>query len=71
MGELKDKLQGNAKEAAGAVSGDDQMKNEGRAQQTVGNVKGVANDVKDKVGSAVDDAKNNTDNRDSTNDPNR
>lgn len=61
MGELKDKVEGSAKEAAGTVTGDDELKNKGRAQQTVGNVKGVAQDVKDKVGSAVNHASDHND----------
>ncbi|MGH2443036.1 MAG: CsbD family protein [Chloroflexota bacterium] len=56
MDELKDKTEGMAKEAAGTVTGNDSQKQEGRAQQTMGNVKGAANDVKDRVSGAVDDA---------------
>lgn len=61
MGELKDKVQGTAKEAAGTVTGDDEMKNKGRAQETWGNVQGTANDVKNKVSNAVDNAKGDAD----------
>jgi len=56
MSEMKNKLEGTAKEAMGTVTDDDSQKNEGRGQQTVGNAQGAANDVKDKVGNAVDNA---------------
>jgi uncharacterized protein YjbJ (UPF0337 family) len=57
MGEMKDKLEGKAKETMGTVTGDDSKKTEGKAQGTLGNVKGAANDAKDTVKSAVDGTK--------------
>ena len=47
----KDDLKGRAKEAGGALSGDDSLKNEGKVDQATGT-------VKDKVGDAADAAKN-------------
>jgi uncharacterized protein YjbJ (UPF0337 family) len=65
MGEMKDKAEGKFKEAAGTVTGNDDQKAEGQAQQGWGNAQGAANKVKDSVGSALDNAT--SDDRDSTN----
>jgi uncharacterized protein YjbJ (UPF0337 family) len=46
-------LKGRAKEAAGSVTGDDDLKNEGRADQAEAAVKKAGEKVKD----AVDDIK--------------
>ena len=46
-------LKGRAKEAAGSVTGDDEMKNEGRADQSEASVKQAGEKAKD----AVDDVK--------------
>jgi uncharacterized protein YjbJ (UPF0337 family) len=40
-----DKAKGRAKEAAGAVSGNKRLKNEGRADQAKGSVKNAADKV--------------------------
>ena len=40
-----DKAKGRAKEAAGAVSGNSRLKNEGRADQAKGSVKNAADKV--------------------------
>ena len=48
-----DDLKGRAKEAAGSVTGDDELKNEGRADQAESSVKQAGEKVKD----AVDDVK--------------
>jgi uncharacterized protein YjbJ (UPF0337 family) len=42
-----DKAKGRAKEAAGAVSGNKRLKNEGRADQAKGSVKNAADKVTD------------------------
>jgi uncharacterized protein YjbJ (UPF0337 family) len=42
-------LKGRAKEAAGAATGDDEMKNEGKADQASASVKDKVSDVVDKV----------------------
>jgi uncharacterized protein YjbJ (UPF0337 family) len=46
-------VKGRAKEAAGAVTGDDELKNEGRADQSKSSVKQAGENVKD----AADDVK--------------
>jgi uncharacterized protein YjbJ (UPF0337 family) len=45
-----DDAKGRVKEAAGAITGDDSLKNEGKVDQAAGS-------VKDKVGDAADKAK--------------
>ncbi len=49
MGEKSDDLKGRAKEAAGAATGDDDLKNEGKADQAGAKVKEKAGDAVDKV----------------------
>lgn len=44
-----DKTKGKVKEAAGDITGDDEMKREGKADQAGGKVKNAVDDVKDKV----------------------
>jgi len=48
-----EELKGRAKEAAGAATGDDELKNEGRADQAESSVKQAGEKAKD----AVDDIK--------------
>ncbi len=48
-----DEMKGRLKEAAGAVTGDDDMAREGREDQAKGKLKQAS----DKVGDAVDDIK--------------
>ncbi len=43
-----DEAKGKAKEAAGTVTGDDDLKNEGKADQAAGKVQDAADSVKDK-----------------------
>ena len=50
MGEKAEDLGGRAKEATGALTGDDDLKNEGKVDQ-------ASASVKDKVGDAADKAK--------------
>ena len=45
-----DKLKGRAKEAAGALTGDEEMKAEGRSEQTKGTVKEKKGKIKDVLG---------------------
>jgi uncharacterized protein YjbJ (UPF0337 family) len=47
MAGLGDKVAGKAKEVQGAVSGDESRANEGRMQQTKGNLEDAAQGVKD------------------------
>lgn len=44
-----DDLKGRAKEAAGDVTGDDSLKNEGKVDRASGKVKDAVGDVSDKV----------------------
>lgn len=47
-------LTGRGKEAAGAVTGNDSLKNEGKADQTKAKVKDKVEDVKDSIKDKVD-----------------
>ena len=48
-----DELKGRVKEAAGALTGDEELKQEGRVDQTVGKIKQKADEILDKVKEAV------------------
>ncbi|MGE4427291.1 MAG: CsbD family protein [Solirubrobacteraceae bacterium] len=52
-----DRIKGRAKEAAGAVTDDDELRREGRTDQKAGKVKEALGDAKDKAESAVDRVK--------------
>jgi uncharacterized protein YjbJ (UPF0337 family) len=56
-----DKMKGKIKEAAGAVTGDEDLKNEGKVDQAKGSVKQATENVKqgakEAVGGAADKAK--------------
>jgi uncharacterized protein YjbJ (UPF0337 family) len=47
-------LKGRAKEAVGSVTGDDELKNEGRGDQAEASVKQAGEKVKDAVGDVKD-----------------
>ncbi len=49
MPENMDDAKGRAKEAAGDLTGDDDLKREGQVDQASGKVKGFVDDVKDKL----------------------
>ena len=49
-----DKLKGKAKEAAGALTDDDKLRNEGKLDQAAGKVKDAAERVKNAVEDRVD-----------------
>jgi uncharacterized protein YjbJ (UPF0337 family) len=49
-----DDLKGRAKEAAGSITGDDEMKQEGRADQAESSVKQAGEHVKDAARNAKD-----------------
>ena len=49
-----DDAKGKVKEAAGDLSGDRDLKNEGKGDQAAGKLKDVAGGVKDKVDDAID-----------------
>lgn len=44
-----DNVEGRVKESAGALTGDDELKHEGKGQQAAGTIKDKAGDVADKV----------------------
>jgi uncharacterized protein YjbJ (UPF0337 family) len=48
-----DELKGRVKEAAGALTGDEELKQEGKADQVVGKVKQTVEKVVDKVRDAL------------------
>ena len=52
-----DEAKGRVKEAAGALTDDDDLRREGKADQAAGKVKQAAEAVKDKVDDAVDAVK--------------
>jgi len=49
-----DQAKGRAKQAAGDLTGDDELKREGKADEAAGKVKDAVDDAKDKVVDAVD-----------------
>jgi len=57
MGSKMDDMKGRAKEAAGDLADDDDLKREGKADQIGATVKEKAEMAKDKVDNAVDDIK--------------
>ena len=52
-----DDIKGRAKEAAGDLTNDSSLKNEGKADQASGKIKDVIDDVKDKADDVVDRVK--------------
>ena len=54
MGGKTDVVKGRIKEAAGALSGNDKLREEGKADQVVGKAKQTAEKVVDKVKKAID-----------------
>lgn len=48
-----DKAKGRVKEAAGALTGDEELKNEGKVDQAAGKVKEAAEKTVDKIKKAV------------------
>ncbi len=55
MGENIDKAKGRTKEAAGDLTGDGDLKREGKVDRASGSVKGKVDDAADKVKDAVSD----------------
>ncbi len=49
MGEKTDQIKGHVKEAAGVVTGDSSLKNEGKVDKASGEVKEKVGEVVDKV----------------------
>ena len=63
MSSNTDDAKGRLKEAAGALTDDDGLRREGKADQLGGNVKNAAEKMKDKVDDAVDGVKERADRR--------
>ena len=61
MGGKTDEVKGRIKEAAGALTGDDKLRDEGKTDQAVGMVKQavekVVDNVRDAAAAAIDKAK--------------
>lgn len=57
MGEKMDEAKGHVKEAVGDLTDNERLEREGKLDQVSGDVKGKAEEAKDKVGEAVDAAK--------------
>ncbi len=57
MGENIDQAKGRVKQAAGDLTDNDDLKNEGKADELTGKAKGVLDDVKDKAEDAMDSVK--------------
>lgn len=57
MGATSDKIQGQAKEVTGIVTGDEDLEAEGKADREVGEAKEKIDDVKDRVMDFLDEAK--------------
>lgn len=57
MGETTDKITGRAKQAAGALTGDDDVRREGERDERKGELKEQLGDAVDKAGDAMDDLK--------------
>lgn len=58
-----DRIEGNVKEGAGKVTGDEELEREGEAQDAWGKAKDSASDAWDGVKDAADDAKDAVDKR--------
>ena len=59
----KDRIEGNLKEGAGKVTGDEELEREGEAQGAWGKAKDSADDAWDKTKDAADDVKDAVDKR--------
>jgi uncharacterized protein YjbJ (UPF0337 family) len=63
MGEKTDKISGRAKQAAGAVTGDEETKREGERQEDKGKLKGKLDSAVGKAQDALEDVKDKADRR--------
>jgi uncharacterized protein YjbJ (UPF0337 family) len=61
MGDDLDKAKGKVKQAAGDLTDNDSLRNEGKADETAGKAKGVVDNVKDKAEGVIDSAKDKLD----------
>jgi len=58
MGSATDKIKGRVKEAVGVITDNDRLKQEGRTDQAVGEVKETVEKAKDKVKRVVEKVEN-------------
>jgi uncharacterized protein YjbJ (UPF0337 family) len=63
MGEKTDKIGGRAKQAVGAVTGDEDTKRKGERQEGKGKLKGKLDSTVDKAQDALEDLKDKADRR--------
>jgi uncharacterized protein YjbJ (UPF0337 family) len=63
MGEKTDKISGRAKQAVGAVTGDEETKREGERQEDKGKLKGKIDSAVGKAQDAFEDLKDKADRR--------
>jgi uncharacterized protein YjbJ (UPF0337 family) len=63
MGEKTDKISGRAKQAVGAVTGDEETKREGERREDKGKLKGKLDSVIGKAEHALEDLKDKADRR--------
>ena len=63
MGEKTDQAKGRIKQAAGDLTDNDELRNEGKADELAGKVKGFVDDLRDKAEDAVDKVKDKIDRR--------
>jgi uncharacterized protein YjbJ (UPF0337 family) len=63
MGEKTDKISGRAKQAVGAVTGDEDTKRAGQRQEDKGKLKGVIDSAVDKAQEALENLKHRADRR--------
>lgn len=64
MGKNLDEAKGRIKEAAGDLSGDDDLKREGKLDRAGATVKDKADDAAERVGEAVDSVKDKLNSKD-------
>lgn len=63
MGEKTDKISGRAKQAVGAVTGDEEIKREGERQEDKGKLKGRVDSAVGKAQDELEDLKDKADRR--------
>ena len=61
MGEKTDKISGRAKQALGAVTGDEDLKREGEREEDKGKLKGKLDEGVDKAQDVIEDLKDKAD----------
>ena len=63
MGEKIDQAKGRAKQAAGDLTDDDDLRREGKGDELLGKAKGVLDDLREKADDALDRVKEKVDRR--------